>query len=141
MHQYREFVESGMKGKGPSPLENVAASLILGGIEYTEWVRDNFMLKKSVTRDLPSLNALVRRASPKEIEQEVKKIFHVPNLARKVLLYLLHRHSGLHLRAIGDLFDGLSESGVTQATHRFEKEMGKERKLARLVEQVERKIM
>ncbi|MFH0802672.1 MAG: transposase [bacterium] len=139
--QYRAFVESGMKEKLPNPLEDIASSLVLGSAEFIEWVQDSFLREKSATRDLPALKALIRRASPEKIEQEVKKMFHEPKLARKVTLYLLHRCSGLHLKTIGGLFNGLSESAVSQATRRFESEMIKERKLAVLVKGIEKRIM
>jgi hypothetical protein len=71
-------------------------------------------------RDLPALKELKERPRPEIISGIARKIFaDNSRLARLAGIYLSHRYSGAKLKEIGDLFL-LSDSGVTQASRRFE---------------------
>jgi chromosomal replication initiation ATPase DnaA len=54
-------------------------------------------------------------------------------MAKKASLYLCHRYSGMTLREIGGYFN-IGESAVTQASHRFNLQLNKDKKLRKQIE-------
>ena len=86
---------------------------------------------RPMDRDLPALRELKERPDPEMISEVACKVFsESKRLGRLAGIYLCHRYSGAKLKEIGDLFL-LSDSGVTQASRRFEAAMKAEVQLAK----------
>ena len=109
----------------------VVASTILGSEDFVREIREKMLDDRSPDRELPALRELKESPRTEQIYEITRKVF-VDNfkLARLAGIYLCHRYSGAKLREIGELFH-LSDSGVTQASRRFEASMEAEVQLAK----------
>jgi REP element-mobilizing transposase RayT len=137
--KYRKFVEEGLKKKIKNPFKKVVSSTILGEDKFIEWVRDNFIKSRKKIRDLPTYNFLIRKPTLEEIDKKVSKIIKDKKKGRKISLYIMHKFSGAKLKDIGKLFN-ISESGVTQNTKRFEKDLNKDRGLRKTVDVIQKEL-
>ena len=136
---YERYVMQGEREKIRHPLEKVVGSTILGSEGFVEWVRDEWVGKTVMNRDVPALRRLTRWPDPKMILKETEKIF-APGTAesRRVALYLTHRVSGLSLREIGKFFGGIGPSAVTQNTRRFVDHLSKDTGLSKRVDRLKK---
>jgi putative transposase len=132
--EYRNFVDSMVGKRYESPLKEVVASTILGGIDFIKEIKEKYLSGRRVDRNVPALSEL-RRASIEEIKQAVEGVFGDANLARKAALYISHRYSGRALREIGKHFQ-IGESGVTRTSQRFYEMMEKEKRIKKKVEYI-----
>ena len=131
---YREFVEGMIGQEEQSPLKEVVFSTILGSTGFVKAVIDNHLSEKKADREVPALRKLKQQVSIEEIEKATEAEFKKEEKTRKkVSIYLSHRFSGRKLKEIGEYF-GLSESGVTQASQRLEKNIEEDKKLKKKVE-------
>ena len=133
---YKSYVNEKVAGGYFSPLMEVVASTILGSEDFVREIQQKMLADRPPDRDLPALRELKEGPQPKEINEVAQKIF-VDNrkLARFAGIYLCHRYSRAKLKEIGDLFL-LSESGVNQASRRFEASMKVEAQLREKIEQI-----
>ena len=133
---YKSYVNEKVAGGYFSPLMEVVASTILGSEDFVREIQQKMLEDRPVDRDLPALRELKERPRPEKIYEVTRKVF-VDNarLARLAGIYLCHRYSGAKLKEIGDLFL-LSESGVNQASRRFETSMKVEAQLRKKVEEI-----
>jgi REP element-mobilizing transposase RayT len=137
--KYRSFVDSLADRRYESPLKEVVASTILGGIDFVKEIKDKYLSKRIVDRDVPAL-AELKKASIEEIKQAVEDIFRGDtNLARKAVLYISHRYSGRTLTEIGKHFQ-IGESGVTKASGRFHEMLDKDRGIKKKVQHICRRL-
>jgi len=60
-------------------------------------------------------------------------------LAKRVMLYLCHRYTWKRLKEIGEYFK-VTESGVSQASHRVAVALEKDKKLSVIVERIKQKL-
>lgn len=118
--KYRHFVHDLIKQEYSSPLQGTVASTILGSAEFVSEIQEQHLSDSKRDRDLPALRELTGRPSLSEIVQTVRNAFPEDDrLATKAGIFLCHRYSGRKLKDIGELF-GLTESGITRASKRFE---------------------
>jgi putative transposase len=137
---YRKFVEEAVEGMRPSPLDNVAASTLLGSESFVEWVRKKFLKETPQDRELPALRQLAGKPTLKAICQKVEgKFVDAPAKARRLCMYLCWRHTGLKLREIGAEF-GVGESAVTQASRRVAEELKSSESMRECVDQIKRDL-
>jgi hypothetical protein len=120
--RYREYVKDGIEEESPGPLEKVVASTLLGSEKFMNWVREKWIGRGASDRDQPALKKLSVRPDIGTILKESERRFGRGAIeSRRVAMYLSHRLSGRRLGEIGDVFGGISSSGVSQNTHRLEK--------------------
>lgn len=118
---YRDYVQRGMTEKQEDPLKKAVASTVMGSKEFTEWVRDKW-IKHRVDREVPALRAIDKRPEISSIKGACERVFRGDSLeTRRMALYLSHRISGLSLKDVGEYFDGVSISAVSQNSLRQEK--------------------
>ncbi len=55
---------------------------------------------------------------------------------RDMAIYLIKRHTSVMIRQIGELFQGLTYSGVSKANHKFSLRMSEDRDLRKTVEKI-----
>lgn len=147
IQRYKTFVEEGLTSKLESPFKNVISGTLLGSKEFVEWVRSKVSnLEKD--RSVPARGALLRRVALNEITERVSKVYKIPekeirvrrkkgNIPRKVSIFLSHRLTGLKNKEIGEYFDGISESAVTEVVRKLKKTLSENTKLAKKIEQLE----
>jgi len=135
---YASYVRELAGREYASPLLGAAASTILGGEEFVRRIQEKQLKGKEPDRDLPALKELVERRSPEEIrDMAVEAFAEIGGKARGAGVFLCHRYSGARLKEIGELF-GLSQSGVTQASRRFEEAMKVDESLRVRVKKLEK---
>ena len=134
--KYRSYINEKIGVENYSPLMEVVASTILGSEDFVREIREKMLHDRSPDRELPALRELKESPRTEQIYEITRKVF-VDNfkLARLAGIYLCHRYSGAKLKEIGDLFL-LSDSGVTQASRRFETAMKAEVQLGKKVEEI-----
>ena len=95
---------------------------------------------RPMDRDLPALRELKERPDPEMISEVACKVFsESKRLGRLAGIYLCHRYSGAKLKEIGGLFL-LLDSGVTQASRRFEAVMNGDVQLEKKIEEARRML-
>jgi REP element-mobilizing transposase RayT len=136
--RYRSFVESDLDKESKNPLSERLHSVILGSQAFVEAAKSEFLSGKRKDRDLPDLNDMPKRIGIEEIDRAVDRVLASdPKLARQVKMYFSQRYTGMKLKAI-DVFYGISESGVTQASRRIAQKAKADKKVAKLMEKVAR---
>jgi putative transposase len=140
---YREYVEKRVDEGSRNPLEDVYGGVILGSRGF---IKQALGTLKGATLDREEI-ACRRELRKFEIEAVIEALcsyFKVPGdrLAeggkelRDMAIYLLKRHTSAMNRQIGDLFEGLTYSGVSKANQRFSVRLSGDRSLRKAVEKI-----
>ena len=133
--EYDTFVTSLIKGEYDSPLKDTVSSTILGGDDFIKKIKGKYLSGKEAGRDIPALREL-KKVLIEDIRKEAGETFKEKQvLLRKAALYLSHRYSGTTLKEIGRHF-GMNESGVSQSSRRFSKELEASKKLRNKVNSI-----
>lgn len=132
---YRQFVEEKVGKEYPSPLLAAVASTVLGGEEFIAEIIDRKILAKAWDREVPATRTLKSTVSPEEVLGKVTDYMQGQKEARKVAIFICHRHTGLKLSEIARCFQ-LSLSGVTQVSKRFGQDLQQDPMLAEKVESI-----
>jgi len=137
--KYRAFVEDRL-GKGyESPLRRAIGASILGSPAFVEEITATH-LKGKEDKDIPVLRQLAMRPAPEQIIEEAKAEFGEDiKLARRASIHLCHKYSGMRLRAIGERFN-VGDTGISEASRRFAKELEVDGKLRVKVERIKGKL-
>ncbi len=138
--RYKVFVESILGRPGDSPLENLPGGMILGRQQFVETIRAEHLSDKQPGRDLPALKELQAKPQTSHVEAIVDRIVaDDAKLARNLKIYFIRKHSGTHLKAIGERY-GLGESGVSQVGRRLEKRKAEDAELKQVMAKIDRAI-
>jgi putative transposase len=138
--EYRRFVEALESKDYESPLNDVVGSTILGNDDFINDIKERYLNHKRTDRNVPALKKFTERPAIEMIVAEVDRLLeNEPALSKKVYLYLCHRYTGKRLKEIGEYFK-VSESGVSQASHRVAVALEKDKKLIVLVERIKQKL-
>ncbi len=137
---YRGFVNAMLAKKYDNPLDEVVGSTLLGSPSFVAYITDTVLSDNKPDKEVPALKEFIRRASMKEIVDEVESVFgKEAALSRKVTMYLCQRYTGEKLKDIGMRF-GIGESGVSQACRRVSEERRNDEKLERDIAKIEKKL-
>jgi REP element-mobilizing transposase RayT len=137
--KYGSFVKSLINREYDSPLKDTVSSTILGGADFIKEIKDKYLSGKEADRDIPALREL-KKVLIEDIIKEVEAVFKGKHsLSKKAALYLCHKYSGRTLKEIGDYF-GIGESGVSQSSRRFSKELEANKKLSKKVNSICKKL-
>ena len=140
MKRYRDFVYKMIGREYKNPLNDIDNPVILGSQEFIRKVKEQFLGKQPLDRELPALRNFISKTSPDQIEEAVDlALASDKRLARPVKLYIYHRFSGLKLKEIAARF-GIGISGVTQASYRIGIKAKKDKKLSKIIEKIKRDI-
>ncbi len=136
---YRTYIMEAIGKKFFDPLSGSVASTILGSDDFVRDIREKYLEGRDSERDIPALRELTPKPDILMIKGAAEESFSKDGrLARAAGIYLCHRFSGAKLQDIGDLY-GISQSGVTQASRRFEEAMKMDRSLEKRVLGIARK--
>lgn len=145
--KYRGYVEEGLRAEVESPLKDLHGQIILGEDTFIEKIKK--MLKgKNLSREIVERKRLKEHVPPSEIIKEVARAFgteektikergHKDNTARKGAIYFIQRYTGLSNEEIGKLFGGIHFSAVSKAAERLKKEMASDKKLSKLINELD----
>ena len=137
--KYREYVEREQNKEIENPLKKVIASTFLGGKEFIERIRLEYLEKKEIDRrDLPALRKILVGPSLGSIEKVVGKIVGRDHpLFKKICIYLVYQHSGLNLREMGEYF-GMQRSAISQLSRRFAETIKGNQELRKVLGKIEK---
>jgi len=139
---YQEYTQRGIAENLEDPLKKTVASTVLGSEKFIEWVRERWVKRERVDREVPAIRNLARRPDLSLILHECKKRFGKPSLeSRRMALYLSHHLSGLSLREIGEYFGGISISAVSQNSRRQEKRLKEDAELSKTMSRLKESIL
>jgi REP element-mobilizing transposase RayT len=117
--RYRQFVEDFLDKGYESPLTQTVAATVLGSETFVRHFTETHVAQKHAGRDMPAVRHLIKPLQLEKILNMVRETMTDEKTARKASIYLAHRYSGARLKELGVYF-GLSESGVSQLSRRFE---------------------
>ena len=145
---YKGFVEEGL-GLKENPFEALKAGLILGSGGFIDEIKKKIRLKKH--REIPEIRRLTRSIKYGDViaavaerlgisEQKIREVGRRNNAARKICLYLLRRLTDISNEEIGAYF-GIGYTAVSQAASRLKMEMKENRKLKKVVKDMEIELL
>ena len=152
--RYLNFVLAGLRGELKNPLKETKANAILGSESFVSWVKGKFLGERELmSRDYANLK-LINKAIPiKEIAKEVAKEYGIRaediiksrsrfREARQVLMEISHRMnlSRKSLREIGRELGGVSGEAITKIHNQMQVRLKKDRKLAKRIDGVVRRL-
>jgi len=138
--KYQQFVEEMVGKEHESPLQQMVAATMLGTPEFVATIQEQHIDGKSPDRNLPALKQLKGKPTIDQILEITRSVIKEDEkLVTKVAIYLCHRFSGTKLKEIGDQF-GVKESAVSQSSRRFALELEKDKKLQKLVTDLEKQV-
>ena len=144
--RYREFVESVQNQKIENPSKDIVSGAILGGSEFVNWIKLNFLSKYPDIKEKPQLKSLKPGLNAEELMPAICKEFACTreailrkgkkgNLARDVAIYLSREMTGESGVDLGRHF-GISGAGVTVRHGIIAERIKKECKLNRQVSRI-----
>ena len=134
--KYKDFVLARISGEYDSPLKEVFASTFLGDEDFIERITEKYLKRKNDYKNLPALREIKKTCSIESIYKQVKILLDdSDSVARKVTIYLCHKYSGASLNEIGAQF-GISDSGVSLASHRFSETLKGSRRLRKKIREI-----
>jgi hypothetical protein len=148
---YRDFVESIENEKIANPSDDVVSGVVLGGVDFVNWVKKTFLNKGSNSKDIPQLKSLKSRPTPEELFPAISDEFGCEietilqkgkkrNLARDVAIYLSREMTGKTSVALGRGF-GISGAGIGGRHNQIAKQSATERKLKERIDRIKRRII
>ena len=139
---YREYTQRGIAENIEDPLKKTVASTVIGSEKFIEWVRERWVKREMVDREVPAIRNLAKRPDLSLILHECEKGFGKASLeSRRMALYLSHHLSGLSLREIGEFFGGISISAVSQNSRRQEKRLKEDAELSKTMRRLKESIL
>lgn len=134
--EYRKYLHQLLGKSYDNPLSYCIGSTVLGSEDFLNHVKQNQAKTVETDRELPALRHFKTRPEPERIREIAMSEFaHDRKLARSAGIFLTHRYSRAKLKEIGKMFN-LSESGVTQASRRFQKVMEADERLKKKIDQI-----
>ncbi len=143
---YRQFVTGALGKDQDSPLKQLYGQLVLGSEEFIEKIK-TLLKDEKISQEIVERKRLKYYPRLDKILGAVASAFGEPqcrlvekqgrnNTAKKVAIYLMKRYGCLDNKEIGQLFGGLHYSAVSKAAARLEKELSKDKDLAKLVDRL-----
>ncbi len=145
---YKAFVNEGLTLR-ENPFKDLKEGLILGSENFIDEIRKKIGIKKH--REIPESKRLIRSIKYKDVitvvakrfetgEQEIREAGKRENLARKISLYLLRRHTDQRNEDIAGYY-GIGYTAVSQAASRVKREMEKNKELRKIVQEMEKELL
>jgi REP element-mobilizing transposase RayT len=146
--KYRRYVEEGMKKESRNPLKTLYGGTILGSGEFVRELLENKGAKNVKDEEISYRRQLRASKGIEDLILHVGSYFNVQpsevlgekGAIRDIAIYFGKKYTGLTNREIGERFGGLSYSGVTRASQRFEEKLIKNMLLRRQVEEIDETI-
>jgi len=138
--KYKEFVLASIIGQYESPLNKTFASTILGDENFIEQINKKYLKRKNDYNNLPALREIKKTCSIELIHNQVRVLLgDSESVARKAAIYLCHKYTGATLKEIGAQF-GISDSGITLASHRFSEILKRSRRLRKKIDEIHNQL-
>jgi REP element-mobilizing transposase RayT len=150
--RYRDYVETVQNQEIENPSKDIVSGVILGGADFVNWVREEFLTKHADVKERPQLKSLKPRLAPEDLVAVVCNEFDCGreviltkgkkrNIARDVAIYLSREMTGESGVALGRYFDCISGAGIAVRHNHIANRMESDRKLKRRVNRIRSKII
>ncbi|HTP05607.1 MAG TPA: transposase [Nitrospirota bacterium] len=150
--RYRDFVESVQNQEIENPSKDIVSGVILGGVDFVNWVKQEFLSKRSDIKEIPQLRSLKPRLTPEDLISVVCEEFDCgretilrkgkkKNLARDLAIYLSREVTGESGVALGRYFGGISGAGILVRHNHIANRIETDRRLKRRVNRIRKKII
>jgi hypothetical protein len=150
--RYRDFVESVQNNKIENPSNDIVSGVILGGANFVNWIKQEFLNKDSDIKERPQLRSLKPRITPEDLIAVVCEEFYCEretilkkgkkrNLARDLAIYLSREMTGESGVALGRYFGGISGAGIVVRYNHIANKIETDRKLKGRVNRIRKKII
>jgi len=141
--KYKAYVEEGLKEESENPLKSVYGQVVLGGGDFIQRIK-GVLKGRLLSAEIIERKRLIEHPCIEHILRVVRKRFGIreedlfdkggrANTPRKVALHLAQRYTGLSNKEIGERFGGIEASAVSKASARVKEEMASDKKLSKLV--------
>jgi hypothetical protein len=147
--KYEDFVMEGITGMMTSPLERGKGHGIVGGSEFIEKIKGQYIGFGARLRELPAVRKIVAQVEPKKIIRIIGEVYGVGKeellrkryrgVGRSLLMEMLYRYGGMNQREIGELL-GIDYSAVSVMRRRLSELQEKDRNLSAEIEKVKKRI-
>ena len=143
---YQEFIQWGIEHDIESPLQLGKGSGIIGGADFIESVKENFLDREMSTRELPALRELRKQYQPEELIDRFCYLLGKDrneicrqgkqSVERLMLMEMLYRLCQITQPEIGNLMGGIDYSAVSRARKRLQTRLRQEQSLKRRFDQL-----
>ena len=149
---YQEFVEDGLRRKLKDPTKEAAGGVILGDREFVDSITGRFLGDRTLDHEKP------HQGSPRSVvtidqvieatceafgvnTEDVRRKGSHGNTPRDVALYLSRRHCGLKNSEVGEEFEGMVRSNVSNICRKIESALRRNQSLREMLTRVEECIL
>ena len=150
--RYRSYVEGVDASEINNPDKDVVGGLILGGVNFVNWVKDTFLSDKTGHKEIPQLNELKPRVALRSLVQGVCDEFGCDsdqilkkglkkNLARDSAIYLAREITDTSGVDLGNFFGGISGAGITVRYNHLAKQLEQNRRLRGKINRIKKRII
>jgi putative transposase len=149
--RYRDFIESVENEKIENPSKDIVGGIILGGTDFVNWIKRNYLSNDSDTKEKPQLKRLQPRLTPEDLVAMICQKFTCTrdvvlqkgkkgNLVRDLAIYLSREMTGESGVALGRIF-GISGAGITVRHGIIAGKIERDRKLKRQINRIKKTII
>ena len=135
--EYAAFVLDGAMNPPHNPLQDAESSLILGSSSFIEEIKKKIPAQKPISRDVPAVAKLKKKATMEEISQTVESALGQSNrFTRNAAIFVAHTKSDYPLKEIARFYS-LSLSAVNAISRKMRKNLGWNIVVRNILEHVE----
>ncbi len=127
-HLYRKFVLEGIGNETDIIRKNIKFGFLLGSQDFVDGIKARFIEGRKDS-EVPVLKAAQKQLNPDDINDKVIQSFGNNKLSRKLRIYFIRTYTGLSLKEISNLFNDISDAGVSALCRRIDNERSKENEL------------
>jgi putative transposase len=150
--QYRNFVEQVDITGIENPSDGIMGGLILGDVDFVNWVKDNFLMRVRENKEIPQLKSFLPKLTLENLIADVCGEFGCEretilkkgkkgNLARDLAIYLCREMTGEKGVTLGMYFGGITGAGIIARYNQISKRIESDRSLKRRVNRIKRRIV
>ena len=137
--EYHDFVTRLVGKEYESPLDEVVGSVLLGGEDFIDSIKNRFWPGLKQSNDVPAIRSLAPKISIQEISDAVEQSFvGDTKTARDAKIFLYHKYTDEKLRTIREQFN-IGDSAVSQVCERFAARIIQDKTLMKRVKEPEKK--
>ena len=138
---YKRFVESGLKTQCKNPMENLVDGWILGSAQFVDCCRARIKVPQEQLR--PTLDAILDAVGLRfeTDRQSLTRRGRHGNRAREAAMLLARELTLERLGDLGQVFGGISPSGVSELVRRAEFRGEREPEFAQLLQELKRQLV
>lgn len=146
--KYKVFVDNAIGKELKNPFKDVYGGIILGGVQFIKETLKKIEKGQLADKEIANRRE-IKAVMMEDILETAKDYYGISKDGefvkdtgdgRKVVIYMIKKHTGATNRQIGEYFGGLSYSAVAKIYDRFKRRLKKDKRLRRKVEKIEKDV-